>query len=65
MGLAILVAGGLGYLWYGMPSVRPAADIAIERTPERIERGRYLVENVMGWSYYQKLVTQVSGGAFG
>ena len=48
MGLAILVAGRLGYLWYGMPSVRPAADIAIERTPERIERGRYLVENVMG-----------------
>ena len=48
MGLAILVAGGLGYLRYGMPSVGPAADIAIESTPERIERGRYLVENVMG-----------------
>ena len=47
MGLAILFAGGLGYLRYGLPSVGPAADIAIERTPERIERGRYLVENVM------------------
>ena len=48
MGLAILVVAGLGYLRYGLPSVRPAADIAIERTPERIERGRYLVEHVMG-----------------
>ncbi len=48
VGLAILVVGGLGYLRFGLPSVGLAADIAIEGTPERIERGRYLVENVMG-----------------
>ena len=48
MGLAVLVAAGLGYLQYGLPNVGPAADITIERTPERVERGRYLVENVMG-----------------
>src|SRR5690349_17358035 len=45
--LAIIVAGALGYLSLMKPAQRPASTDAFASTPERLERGRYLVENVL------------------
>jgi hypothetical protein len=42
----IIVAGGLIYLNVGYPKVGPAEDITIEKTPERLARGEYLVNHV-------------------
>ncbi len=46
--LVLVMAAGIGYLRFGLPRVGPAPDIAIDGTPERLARGRYLVEHVMG-----------------
>src|SRR5512140_1498752 len=44
---AVLVAGGAAaFLALKTPAQRPAPDIKVEATPERLERGRYLVEHV-------------------
>lgn len=37
---------GIAYLGLKGPSMRPAPDMKVPMTPERIERGRYLFENV-------------------
>ena len=45
----IVAAGGFALVvTFAFPRVAPASDVAIERTPERLARGRYLAENVMG-----------------
>ena len=45
--LALVAVGGLiGWLSVMSPDSRPAPDITIERTPERVARGKYLVEHV-------------------
>jgi mono/diheme cytochrome c family protein len=45
--VVILVAGGAAaFLALKTPAQRPASDIKVEATPERLERGRYLVEHV-------------------
>ena len=53
-------AGGLYYSFF-LPHQNPAPDIQVEITPEKIERGRYLVINVLqcvdchserDWNYY-------------
>ncbi len=46
--LVVVIAVGANYLRFGLPRVAPAPDITIEGTPERLARGRYLVEHVMG-----------------
>ena len=47
--LVVLLAGaGLAYIFLKYPAVPPAADLRIEATPERLARGQYLVENVVG-----------------
>jgi len=62
VGLLALAVGTVG-LYYSLflPKQRPASDIQVESTPERIERGRYLVVNVLqcvdchserDWNYY-------------
>ncbi len=43
--LAITVSAT--YVGTYRPAYRPAPELAIEATPERVERGRYLVENVI------------------
>jgi len=44
LGLAILLAGGaLGYVLLALPQKTQAAPLRIERTPERLARGEYLV----------------------
>ena len=60
--ILVLAAGGvLIYLTSSFPKVGPAADITIESTPERIARGKYLAQHVVGcigchstrnWDYF-------------
>ena len=40
-------AAAFGYFELMLPRSRPPLDIQVELTPERIERGRYLAENVL------------------
>ncbi len=42
----VIVGGAAAFLGLKSPAQRPAPDIKVEATPERLERGRYLVENV-------------------
>lgn len=44
--LVVALAGFLVYVKTALPNVGPAEDLTVERTPERIERGRYLAECV-------------------
>ena len=46
LGVFVLVAGLLTYVKTALPAVGSPEDITIERTPERIERGRYLAHSV-------------------
>lgn len=43
----VLVAGVLTYVKTALPNVGKAEEMTIERTPQRIERGRYLAHSVM------------------
>jgi mono/diheme cytochrome c family protein len=45
--LAVIAGAGFGYLKTRKPAMRPAPDIKIERTSQRVERGRYLFESVL------------------
>jgi mono/diheme cytochrome c family protein len=42
----VLVGALLIYVKTALPDVGPPEDITIERTPERVERGRYLAHSV-------------------
>jgi cytochrome c553 len=44
--LVLAVAGGYSYMMLAFPSVGAAPELKVERTPERIARGKYLAENV-------------------
>lgn len=44
--ILVLVVGVGAYVKVALPNTGPAADIRIERTPERIERGKYLANHV-------------------
>ena len=49
VGIVVLVAGvGLAYLYTRYPAVPTAEDVHIQLTPERLARGQYLVDNVVG-----------------
>ena len=49
VGVVALVAGaGLAYLFIHYPAVPAPEDVHIQATPERLARGQYLVENVVG-----------------
>ena len=49
LGVVALVAGaGLAYLFARYPAVPAPEDVHIQATPERLARGQYLVENVVG-----------------
>lgn len=45
--VVVAVIGIYIYLSQFLPNVGPAPEITIEATPERLERGKYLAENVM------------------
>jgi len=44
--VAFVVIGALLYLKFMLPQTSPAAEITFEKTPEKIERGRYLANAV-------------------
>lgn len=44
--LIVLVSGIAAYIYYALPNVGAAPAITIERTAQRIERGKYLVNSV-------------------
>src|SRR4051812_20794269 len=44
--VVLLIAGGLGFLVLKKPAQRPATAEHFDATPERLVRGKYLVENV-------------------
>lgn len=46
--LLLLIVVALGYLSFALPNVKPAPEIIIEATPERLARGEYLATSVMG-----------------
>lgn len=46
IGVFILVGAAVSYIKFALPNVGPAPDIKVELTPQRIERGKYLANNV-------------------
>jgi hypothetical protein len=46
--LLVVAAAGLGYLYYAFPKVPAAGEFTIEPTPERMARGKYLNDHVVG-----------------
>lgn len=48
LGAAVLLGGGAAYLGLRKPAMRPAANLRVAMTPERIERGKYLFEYAAG-----------------
>ena len=59
--LFVVIAGGLLYIYTAYPSVGAPPAVTVRATPERIERGEYLVQHVVGcvdchssrdWKYY-------------
>ncbi len=46
LAVVVLVGGLLTYVKTALPNVGAPEDITVERTPERIERGRYLAHSV-------------------
>lgn len=46
--VVVLAGAGLAYLFTRYPAVPPPEEVRIQATPERLARGEYLVENVVG-----------------
>lgn len=47
LSLVLVGAGGfLAYLYFRSPEQRPAPDLRVEATPERLARGKYIFENL-------------------
>jgi len=44
--VAVVIAGGVTYLNVAFPKARPVTDLVIEKTPERVARGEYIVEHL-------------------
>ena len=44
--LVAIIAGAIGYVKIALPDTGDAPELTVERTPQRIERGRYLANNV-------------------
>jgi mono/diheme cytochrome c family protein len=72
--VALIVVGGGGYLFIVLPDVDGPFDVSIDATPERIERGHYLVNHVTGclvchstrdWSLYAGPIIAGSEGMGG
>jgi len=44
--IGTLTGAGAGYLYAALPNAGPVPSVKIEATPERLQRGKYLAENV-------------------
>ena len=69
--LVVLVGGGIAYLFLRKPAMAAPRDITVSVTVERLERGRYLFENLLDCSGchsdrdYSKLGAPVKPGGTG
>lgn len=72
--LVLTIGAGLLYLFARYPDVPPPEDVRIQATPERLARGQYLVENVVGcvvchadrdWTKYSAPVVAATKGKGG
>ena len=73
-GLIVLVGGAIGFLALRSPNSAPPSDIKVDMTEARLERGKYLYENLMhcagchGQNDYTRFASPVipgrSGGGF-
>ncbi len=72
--IVVFLISGLSYFFLKYPDIDPAPSLHIERTPQRLERGKYLAENVSGcidchstrnWKYYAGPITQGTEGKGG
>ncbi|THH36308.1 c-type cytochrome [Neolewinella litorea] len=72
--LLLIAAAGIIYVKTALPKVGPAPDLTVERTPERIARGKYLANHVMSctdchserdWSQFSGPVVEHSLGQGG
>jgi hypothetical protein len=72
--LLVLVGGAAGYVYFFLPDVGAAPEVTIEKTPERLERGKYLAEHVAlcvdchstrDWTQFSGPMTQESYGKGG
>jgi mono/diheme cytochrome c family protein len=64
VGLVLLIAAcGFGYLMFAFPKVPPPTAFTIEATPERLARGKYLNDHVVGCTtcHTQRDWTKFSG----
>ena len=61
--LLIAAAAGVGYLFFALPNVPVRSDYRIEPTPERLARGKYLNDHVVGCTtcHSQRDWTRFSG----
>jgi hypothetical protein len=46
--LVVIVFSGAAYVYYALPEVKSPENLVVELTPERIEKGRHLANEVMG-----------------
>lgn len=44
--LMLTIGGGVAYLFARKPAMAPPSDVKVSQTPERVERGRYLFNNL-------------------
>ena len=61
--LVLVIGGAAAFLSMKSPAQRPAPDLKVEATPERLERGRYLVENVSSCVHCHSQVDMTKWGA--
>ena len=63
--LLIVAACGYGYLLFAYPKVPPAPTVSFDSSPERLARGEYLAEHVVGCTtcHTQRDWTKFSGPA--
>lgn len=61
--IVVVAAAGLAYLFFALPNVPVAAEYKIEPTPERLARGKYLNDHVVGCTtcHTQRDWTKYSG----
>lgn len=71
--IVVFIAGAIAFITLGLPNI-DAPELTIEPTPERLERGEYMVNSVMGcmdchaqrdWSKFMGPVIEASKGAGG
>ena len=46
LGLVVIIAGAIAYVKIALPDTGEAPELTVERTPQRVERGRYLANHV-------------------